>query len=346
MNRKQASTGIIFIVVVASALLLPRQTCIADADDTANTDEKVASVVTVQTGKLQRVTLNGYVDGYGSVGPAPAMDGQSAASADVASPVAGVVAEVKVWEGETVNKGDLLVQLGSHATDVAVDYAEKAVNRQRKLFQENNTSQKAVEDAEQQLAAAKAQQELLSIRAPLSGTITKLNVRPGEAVDLTTVVASITDLNHLIVSTDIPAAEAGAVKPGQKVELQATPPVESSVTYVRRGILDANGTMRVGMEIPTGSVLNSGQWLSLRIVTVTHTNVLAAPEGSVVKNDEGKDVIAVVTNDTATQVPVEIGLRDNGLVEVSAPGLQEGATVVTTGAYGLPAQTKIRLQNP
>jgi len=44
-------------------------------------------------------------------------------------------------------------------------------------------------------------------------------------------------------------------------------------------------------------------------------------------------------------MPVQTGLRENGLVEIAAPEIKDGDVVVTTGAYGLPEKTKIRVQN-
>ena len=44
--------------------------------------------------------------------------------------------------------------------------------------------------------------------------------------------------------------------------------------------------------------------------------------------------------------PVQVGLRDGDLVEISGDGITEGATVVTVGSYGLPKETKIRLLAP
>ena len=38
-------------------------------------------------------------------------------------------------------------------------------------------------------------------------------------------------------------------------------------------------------------------------------------------------------------------LRESGLVEVVAPEIKEGDVIVTTGAYGLPEKTKIKIQN-
>jgi multidrug efflux pump subunit AcrA (membrane-fusion protein) len=80
-------------------------------------------------------------------------------------------------------------------------------------------------------------------------------------------------------------------------------------------------------------------------VTAVHTNCLAAPVESVVTDENGQSVIALVTGGQAAQMPVQTGLRENGLVEVSAPELKAGDTVVTVGAYGLPEKTKIRVEN-
>jgi hypothetical protein len=41
---------------------------------------------------------------------------------------------------------------------------------------------------------------------------------------------------------------------------------------------------------------------------------------------------------------VRTGVRENGWIEVAAPGLKAGDVVVSVGAYGLPATTKIRAQ--
>jgi membrane fusion protein (multidrug efflux system) len=345
MNRKYVIAGVIIVALGVGAFFLLRFIRGAGGGESSD-EQETPTVVTVQTGKLQRATLHGYVHGFGSVAPAPAEKGAPAASAGVASPVAGVVTEVKVWEGGQVRQGDLLFQLDSRVADVAAAFAQKTLDRQQELLRLKNTSQKAVQDAEQQLAAAKAQQELLRIRAPLSGTVTRVNLRPGEAVDLTTVLATITDLSRLVVTADIPAAEAGLLQAGQKVDLESDPPAESSVSFVSPGIEASNGTVVMRAPVPETSGLRAGQFARLRIVTVVHDHCLAAPAESIVKNTAGQEVVAVVTNDEAIQVPVKTGLRENGWVEVEAPGLQEGQTVVTAGAYGLPEKTKIHIQNP
>jgi RND family efflux transporter MFP subunit len=301
--------------------------------------------VPVQVGKIKHVTLHGYVTAYGAIEPEPAGE-RPAASAHVVAAVAGVVTQVKCVEGKRVDKGEVLFQLDPRAADVAVNFAEKALERQRKLAQTENTSQKALQDAEQQLAAAQAQRALLQVQAPLDGTVVRVNVKPGEAADLTTPLAEVIDLDRLVVKTGIPASKAGELKPGQEAQVLSRPAVKATLSFISPAVDTNNGTVLAWATLPAGSGLRPGQFVPLRIVTEVQTNCLAAPEESVVTDIHGHSVIALVNGAEAAQRPVETGLHENGWVEVQGAGLKEGDSVVTVGAYGLPEKTKVRVVSP
>jgi multidrug efflux pump subunit AcrA (membrane-fusion protein) len=299
-------------------------------------DEKTPTIVTVQTGALKLATLHRYVAGYGTVEPAPATAEQPAAGAQLAAPSAGVVAKVNVLEGQHVEKGDALMELNSGAA--TAESAAQEVERQKKLYAQENTSLRNLQAAEAQLA-------LLRVIAPLSGTVARVNVKPGQAVDLTTVVAEVMDLNRLAVSAEIPAAEARDLKPGNPIEVLTEPPVTTELSFVSPNVDKNNGTVLMRALLPVDSGLRPGQFVPLRIVTAVHTNCLAAPATGVVTDESGKSVIALVKGDTAAQKPVQTGLRENGWVEIEAPELKAGDVVVTVGAYGLPEKTKISVLN-
>jgi len=308
-------------------------------------EAKPATEVPVHVGKIMRATLRGYVTAYGTVEPEPAGE-RPAASARVASSVPGVVVAVKCVEGQRVAKGDVLFQLDSRAADVAVAFAEKTLNRQKELVQVEGTSQKTLQEAEQQLDAARVQQALLRVQSPLTGTVTRVSVKPGEAVDLTTVLAELVDLDRLVVSASVPSAELAALKSGQTTEVladESTTPITGSLTYIGAEVDVRTGTAPVRAALPPNSGLHPGQFVTVRIVSAEHRDCLAVPVDSVVKDEAGATVIAVVQNDTAVQKPVKTGLRDGDLVEVEADGLQPGMMVVTLGAYALPKETKVRV---
>ena len=327
---------IITVVVVGAGLgILALKKSSGSAAGSAP-DEAAAppTLVSVQVGVLKPATLHRYVTGYGMVEPALATADEPAAGATLAAPVAGVVATVNVVAGQQVKKGETLVELNSGALTFAL--AAQMLARQQALFDQHNTSLKMLQDAGAQL-------DSLCVSAPLSGTVTRLNVKPGQAVDLTTVVAEVMDLSRLAVRTDIPASEAGALQPGQPVQVLVDPPVTATLSFVSQVVDTNNNTVLVRAALPADSGLRPGQFAPLQIVTAVHMNCLAAPEPSVVTDINGQSVIAQVNGDEAVQIPVQTGFRENGWVEINGMGLKAGDSVVTVGAYGLPEKTKVQI---
>jgi membrane fusion protein, multidrug efflux system len=337
MQTKLKSIAIGLAVVLCAAagvffLVRAHQAASASPDE----EEKVPSVVSVQVGSLKRSTLHHYVEGYGMIETAPATAEQPAAGAPLAAPTAGVVARVGVVAGQTVNKGEVLMELNSGT--LTVEYALQEVARQEKLYEQHNTSLKNLQNAQAQLDA-------LRVIAPLSGTITRVNVRAGQAVDVTTVVAELADLNRLAVNASIPASNLNELKVGDQIQILTQPAVATEVYFISPAVDPSNDTVSVLALLPPQSGLRPGQFVQLHIVTAVHTNCLVAPEQSVITDIDGRSVLSRVSGNEATRMPVQTGFHENGWVEVSGPGLKEGDTVVTVGAYGLPDKTRISILN-
>ncbi|HEY1489486.1 MAG TPA: efflux RND transporter periplasmic adaptor subunit, partial [Verrucomicrobiae bacterium] len=248
------------------------------------------------------------------------------------SPSAGVVAKVNVIAGQEVKEGDVLVELNSGTA--SYNYAKAEVERQKKLFAEQNTSLKNLQDAEAQLAS-------LQIVAPVSGTVTRLTAKAGAAIDANAVVAEVIDLNRLAVSIQIPASDAHQLKPGQDVQVGQS--VTATLSYVSPAVDPADGTVLVRASLPAHCGLRPGEFLPVKIVTDVLKDCLAAPEESVAVDEEGESFVVVVKGEEAERATVEAGVHENGWVEISGEDLKEGATVVTMGAYGFPDKAKIRV---
>jgi membrane fusion protein (multidrug efflux system) len=306
-------------------------------DSSSDEDNGPPPLVTVQVGQLKQTTLHHYVTGYGTVDPAPATGNEPAAAVRLSAMTAGIVEKVNVVEGEAAKKGDVILELSSAGT--TLKYAEEEVTRQKKLYAEQNTSLRNLQNAEAQLTP-------LRVIAPLSGTVVRVNVTPGAAVDLTTVVAEIVDLNRLTIRAEIPAADAVELKSDEAALTLTTPPVTANLSFVSPLENTTNGTILIRADLPPNSRLHPGQYVELRVTTGTHTNCLAAPAESVVTDIAGNSVIALVKGDEAAQTPVKTGFSENGWVEVSGTNLKAGDAVVTVGAYGLPDKTKIQVAKP
>ncbi len=358
MNVKQVLSGV--AVLVGGAALFGLAQWWHQPAAPAGEDEAAPTVVTVQTGRLGQATLHGYVEGFGAVTPAPAREGQPPAAARVAARAGGVVLRTSVVEGQQVEAGAVLMELDPRAADVAaqraqagVEHARQVLALQTSLIATQNTSRRNLEDAQAQLAAAEAdlaaaqtQRAWLRVTAPLAGTVTRLNVRPGEAVDLTSIVAEIVDESRLVVAGQLPSAAAPLLRAGQAVQVLTQPPMAARLGFVSPTVDGTNDTVLVHAALPATAGLRPGQLVRFRIVTAEHADCLAAPAASVVTDADGHTVVAVVAGDQASQTPVQIGLREGDWVEIRGPGLHAGDTVVTLGAYGLPKQTKIHVVSP
>jgi len=388
----------------------------------AGDDEDAAEVmaeVPVKMGKVTRATLHRYVEGFGAVEAQPAQDGKPAASARVASPVAGILAEALCTQGQRVEKGAVLFQLDERSAKAeeekaaaavgsakaslarlksfprpdqlkvgemqvdrakrAVEYSKKKTERLVKLLADQLASEKNLQETELELisaqndvaiaekqllllkssptpeevaeaegkvveagkalAGAQAQRSLLKIQAPLSGTVVRVKVNPGEAVDLAIVLAEIVDLDRLCVEGTVPAAQVRSVAAGMEVDLGA---VRGKVDFVGLDVDRKNDSGFVRVSLPAKSGLRVGQFVRLKIVVEEHKDRLAVSRQSVVANAEGRSVIVGFLGEKAIMKEVKVGLKEGDLVEIEGEEIDEGDRIVTEGAYGLQGEAKVR----
>jgi RND family efflux transporter MFP subunit len=179
---------------------------------------------------------------------------------------------------------------------------------------------------------------LLQIRAPIGGTITKVNVKAGEAADLTTVLAELIDLDRLVVNFNAAGADLAALKTGQTAELtipDSTNLVNASLSYVSPQVDSKTGSGMARATLPGNSNVRAGQFLKVRVITEERKDRLVVPSASVAKDQSGATFIALVEGEKATLKPVRAGLHDGDLIEVEGDGVEADQTVVTEGAYGL-----------
>lgn len=361
----------ILIAAVAALLLVAYWRAGGSADQApAAIEESAANTeVAVTVAPIVRTTLHAYVIGTGIIEPEPPTEGRPPAGAQIAAPVAGLVAAVPASEGQSVRAGATLVRLDTRVADVAVQraqeavrYSEQALQRQERLGPGEATSMRAYQDAQQLLAAARselarteAERSLLEIKAPFSGMIVRNNAKLGQPVDPTTVLIELIDLDRLVVSASIRSADISRVKRGQRLDLSpggglnATPTetpgnaaFSTKVDYIGSQVIAASDTVIVRGRVPATSGLRPGQFVDARILVDERPNSLAVPVDSVVMGDSGPE-IAVVDGDTAVKRRVATGLREGAQIEVSGEGLREGMRVVVQGAYGLPERSKVRI---
>jgi RND family efflux transporter MFP subunit len=339
-------------VVAATALLLGLSAHARDSRDPV-------AMIPVHAMKIEPRLLERRITVYGEIVPEPAGPVRPAAAARLASATGGWVTAVPVAEGEVIEEGAVVVRLDSRQAQAAVERARAALvqataeaERQTRLVEHDDSSAKQQQLAERQLAEARAALQeaqaalgYLEIRAPLSGTVLRVDVRPGEAVGANAPLVEIVDLGRLVAAIRVPGADLPDLRVGQPAVVESAGlQVDGRVVYVGSGIDPANGTADVRIAVASTRGLYPGGFVRGRIVVEAHRDALAVPVSAVVYGGgEGLGSVAVLENGRARLRPVTLGIEDGDWVEIQGDGIAAGTTIVTREAYGLPDDTPVRV---
>ena len=175
-----------------------------------------------------------------------------------------------------------------------------------------------------------------TIKAGISGTVTAINVKQGDTY-AGGVIATIQDCSAFVVSAEIDEYDIADVKPGMKavfktdatrdeqlqgevIFISPTPTQGSNVTY----------QVKVKINSPTDR-LRLGMNAKLNIILRETADVLTVPYDAVQQDENGNDVVYVVTRTesggiTKAAVPVTVGVEGDYYVEVTGD-IQEGMEV-------------------
>lgn len=191
---------------------------------------------------------------------------------------------------------------------------------------------------------AAAQLSYTEIRSPIDGVVTDRPNYPGEMPAQGTALITVMDTSSVIARAHIPQDQAAMLKPGDAA-IVSTANVELSakVMVVSPALDPGSTTVEVWIETAnkTGA-LRPGSTVQARITANTIEGAITIPASTLLKTPEGATTVMVVGKDgRAHQTEVEVGARSGDLVQITK-GLNEGQTVITTGAYGLPDNTMVK----
>jgi multidrug efflux pump subunit AcrA (membrane-fusion protein) len=285
-------------------------------------DEEIAHTdVAVRIGAVKQMTLRGYVVGYGSVEGEPATADLPAAEARVTVDWPAVISEVRCIEGQHVEKGQIL-------------FVAKSAQR----------------------VSAETQPSEDTVISPISGTVVYLDIHPGEVALPTTTAVKIVDLDRLVVAVGIPAWQVGAISPGERVEIDVPADAakgtgvkfDSEVERVDRAVDAKTKLVSVDVAVPRGHAVRPGQFVRVAIAGEEQRDCLVVPADSIVRDSLDRPFVAMVSDDRKQAILklVEPGLREGDWVQISAPGLESGQSIVVSGAFGLLFRSDIKVLNP
>jgi HlyD family secretion protein len=230
------------------------------------------------------------------------------------------------------------------------DIAQKHLNSVLEVSkkQELKSAAGQLESAKGKYLGAEAQLNYSEIRSPIDGSITDRPLYAGEMPASGAPLITVMDLTQVIARAHIPQEEAALLKVGDKASITAPAEQETvpgTVTVVSPA-LDLNSTtveIWVQSKNP-GLRLKPGSSVKVSMVAQTIRDSLVVPAASVLTAPDGSTSVMIAGEDgRAHQKLVKLGIKQGDNVQI-AEGLLAGERVVTTGAYGLPDNVKVKVE--
>jgi HlyD family secretion protein len=232
-------------------------------------------------------------------------------------------------------------------------------------------SRESLEQAEAVLKQYRERLEKTKIRAPISGTVTALDIKIGETAVASQVgiagssLMTIANTSTIMAELNVDEADIARIKLGQEVSIHAAAfpdiPIKGHVqkiplslkkneSYVMQGgtSLARNYSIKVKFESIAGLILRPGMTCRAEIYTATSGESLAIPIQAVLSNNDetvevedtnnkpralikSENYVFVAKDGVAVKRIVMTGISDDNLQEILS-GIKTGESIIT-GPY-------------
>ncbi|MCK5177488.1 MAG: efflux RND transporter periplasmic adaptor subunit, partial [Candidatus Aenigmarchaeota archaeon] len=177
------------------------------------------------------------------------------------------------------------------------------------------------------------------LKAPIHGTVIKIEYAIGEMVSVNKPVIVMLNEHDLEIEVDISESDISKISVDDKVEITLDAfsddvkfygkvfSIEPAETVIQ-DVIYYNVTISCEFSDEYFDKVKPGMTANVIITTVERDNVLTAPTRAIVnKNGEGK-VLRILKNGIMQEIPIEVGIRgDEGVIEVLL-GVEDGTEVV------------------
>ncbi|HEX5026877.1 MAG TPA: efflux RND transporter periplasmic adaptor subunit [Agriterribacter sp.] len=325
----------------------------------------------IETGTVQKKGLNSelYVQGLVDVPP------QNTVS--VSFPLGGYLKSTALLPGMHVSKGEVIAIMEDQAliqlqqdyliAKARLHYTEKDFERQKMLNDNKVNADKIFQQAEAEFESQKVlvkgyseKLKLIGINpdklnennisrsvpvySSINGFVSKVNVNIGKYVNPSEVLFELINPDDIHAALTVFEKDLGKVKPKQKVMVTFVddPSVEyeCEVLLVTKNVDDNRSALVHCHFEKQPKQLLPGMFLNARI-KVNNVEVLAVPEEAIVRYENGYFLLEDKGNNTFHLLPVETGVKEAGMVEVSSTKSDlEGKKVIVKNAYPVLAAIK------
>lgn len=257
----------------------------------------------------------------------------------------GPVVGIHVERGAAVESGQRLVTLDMRDRQERLQEAAARVKQREteykaiaNLRDRQFTTEIEIAEAETSLASARAAQmaielelEQLTVRAPFGAIVQERNVEMGDLIRVGDTVATLVDLDPLVVVGEVNERDIGWVQQGGQgsARILGNEPLDGTIRYISAVADGATRTFQVELAIPNPAHrIQAGLTAELRLFADTR-RVHTLSSALLSLADDGTVGVKVVENGRVRFYPVEVvGSGPDGM---HVSGLPDSVEVITVG---------------
>lgn len=317
--------------------------------------EKPRELVTLQ--KVEKIDFQHFIEIQGSV--------QSDEYVNASSEVGGRIIDLRVREGQTINKGALVAKLDLEAVQKQIAELEKSMElavdvyeRQKRLWDQNIGSEiqylqakNNKERLEKSLETINYQLTKAEVYAPSSGVVEMVNIKGGEMVSPGMPIITILNTYKVKVVANVPETYIKAIGRGEEVTIKF-PALDTEkrarVTRIGNTINPANRTFEVEVEMANPKGLYKPNLLAIMMVNDnTYKDVPTVPIEMVQQEVSGRSFVYIKSEGAdgsfAKKVYVKTGDNYDGKIVITE-GLIGGEEILVDGARVVAENALIKVQ--
>ena len=252
-------------------------------------------------------------------------------------------------EGEYVSKGELIFELYSpELVSAQIEFTQAIRLKQNSLMKASGERLKALGMTDGQIATLSKTgkvKQLVEVRAPQDGVITKLGAGEGMHIKPGQTVFSLADLSTVWVKVDVFEGQSDWVRKGQVASM--TLPFlpgenwQGRVDYVYPVVESKSRTVQVRLAFPNpDGRLKPNMYGEVSLKAAPLKNVISIPREALIRTGKTDRVILALGEGKFRPAEVLAGRESGDRVEIM-DGLAAGETIVTSGQFLIDSEASI-----
>ncbi len=246
--------------------------------------------------------------------------------------------------------------LDSASTKLKTSSAALSAAQQNLDLLKQKIGPESVEVAQAQVAQAEAgtksiqsQIDDTTVRSPVSGVVSAVNIHEGEISPTTQPSVIILDLSSLIAKVNLPDNMLSKIKVGQSVDITIPSAKNKKITGTVDNIaadIDSK-TQKYPVKIKINSSdgsLKPGMFSKISLADKKKDNILTIPNEAI-KIENGVSYLYVVKNNKIRKISVDTGLSNDKRTEILSSKINSGDNIVSTGLTFLNEGDKVKILN-